>query len=892
MSEPAWRRYARFFHRDIPGDVDDEMDFHIQILAARYERDGHSPEEARAMAVREFGDRDKARKECIDIDGSAARTRGRADWFDTLEQDFRHGARRLIKNPVFAIVTVLTLAIGIGPTVAIFSIINSVLLEPLPYTNPDRLVLVQETFPLPGGSSGSGSVSYLNYVDWKAQTRTLDLLISSYTGNANLTGAGEPERLSVAGIGADAFDILGVKPTVGRGFMKGEDAPDGPNVAIIGDAFWRRHFNANRDAVGKTITIDGTPLTIVGVMPPTTTFPNRTAPVDVWSPLQFKGSPSSRGGHNFSVIGRLRPGVTIEQARGDMRDIAARLAQLYPQHQDRRSVVLTPFADVVVGGVRQQLAILFGAAVLVMLIACANAASLLLARAASRRREIAVLAALGANRGRVAQQFLVESILLAIGGALLGFVLSRFAVAAIVAGAGTSLPRSTQIHFDWRVVAFIVATVLLTTFIFGVAPALQATRVNLQDCLRGTRTGGGRESARFRGALVVAQFALSLTLLAGAGLLFRTFAALISSPTGMRTDRVLTMHIPLPFGSPKYKTADDALNTFYDPMLERVRALPGVQAAGAINLLPLQGYGSNGNFQILGKTYGSISDQPFAEFRVASPGYFGALGIPVVRGRDFAVSDRANTEQVVMVNQTLVDRYFAGEDPVGRSLQFGQPDPQNPPVIVVGVAGAVRQATLSSKPLPELYFPTGQASGQLGNMTLVVRTANDPITVQKAVQSAIHAVDPQLPVYGIKTMDEVVRTSVADRRLYLGLLGTFAAVALALAIAGIYGVMSYSVSQRTREFGIRLALGSSTSSVQRLVVWQGARLALLGLAIGIPAAFLASKLLSSVVYGVDVHDPLTFTVVAAVLAGVSVAASYLPARRVVHVDPMLAMRGE
>ena len=891
MREPTWRRYARLMRPDLAGDVDAEMEFHIQVLADRYVARGHSPEEARHMAAREFGDRDRARRECIDIDDARRRRDARAEWFSTFRKDFRHGLRRLAKNPGFSIIAVLTLAIGVGPTVAIFTIINSVLLDPLPLAHPDQLVYVQESFPLPGGQVGFGSVSYPNYLDWKAQSKSLDLTVVSPGGSANFQGAGAPERLSVAGISANTFDVVGVKPVLGRNFLPSEESPGAPVVALLGDGFWHRRFNADRNILGKKILLDGTPVTVVGVMQPTTTFPNATVPIDVWVPMQLRVTPQLRGSHAFQVIGRLKPGATLESARVELRQIASRLTQEYPQFQEKRSVGLTMYEEVVVGRVRKQLFILFGAAALVLLIACANAASLLLARAATRQREVAVLAALGASRGRVVQQFLVESLILSVAGAIAGFALARLAVKAIIVGAGNSLPRNTQIHFDWRVVAFVGGTVLLTTFIFGLAPAFQAARANLQDVLRGSGNKGGTGgTARFRAALVVGQFALSLTLLAGAGLLLRTFAALLATPTGMATNNVLTLRIPFPLGSERYKTPDDALNRFYDPMLERVRALPGVKSAGMINLLPMQRYGANGNFQVLGINYGSISDQPFAEYRVVSPEYFRTLGISIRRGRDVSSADRTKTEQVVLVNDALVKKYFDGADPIGRSIIAGAPGPNNPPVTIVGVVASVRQATVDQDPLPEIYLPTGQASGSLADMTLVVRTNGEPTSMQKSIEGAIRGIDPAQPVFGVRTMDDVVRGSVADRRLYLGLLGTFAAVALALAIAGIYGVMSYSVSQRAREFGIRLALGSDTAAVKRLVLWEGIRLAFLGVAIGLPGAFLTTRLLGSVLYGVDAHDPVTFGAVALLLAAVSIAASYLPARRVAEVDPILAMR--
>jgi putative ABC transport system permease protein len=896
MSEAKWRRYARLTGSNVRADVDDEMEFHIQIIADRFARDGHSPEDARAMAMREFGNRQRASDECVEIDSVQQRRADRSDWWQTFRQDAKHGARRLIKNPVFSIVTILTLALGIGPNIAIFSIINSVLLEPLPFANPNALVLVQETFPLPGGGTGNGSVSYANFLDWKTQTKSLDLAISSFTGSANFQGTGDPQRLTVARLGANALDVLGVHPLIGRGFTAADEDPSAPAVALIGEGFWRRQFNGDNSVIGKTVLLDGSPSTVVGVLPANITFPNRTVAMDVWQVLRPTTNPTaSRGSHNFQVMGRLRPGATVASATADLKIIAARLAQEYPQSQEKRSVAVTSYRDVILNGeVKKQLVTLFGAAVFVLLIACANAASLLLARASAREREVAVLAALGANRWRIAQQFLVESLILSAAGAVAGFALSRMAVAAIIAGAGSSLPRSTQIHFDSRVVIFIAATILVTSVLFGLVPALQATKTSLQDCLRaGGRTGsGGRASSVFRNGLVVGQFALSLVLLTGAGLLLRTFASLLAAPTGMTTEHVLTMQLRFPLGSPKYPTGVEARARFFDPLMERLRALPGVQNVALINLLPLQQTGFNGNFKVAGKSYASIAEQPFAEYRAASPGYFDALRIPLIAGRDFTAADRDSTTPVVIVNQTVAKTLFPNESAVGKLLAFGPISATNPAAMIIGVVGDIRESSLTMDPRPELFFTFGQSGGLLSNVSLVVRTAGNPTLATSSIVSAIRAIDPAQPVYNVKTMTDVVQGSVADRKLYLGLLGTFAGVALALAIAGIYGVMSYGVTQRTREFGIRLALGSETRRVQRLVVWEGTKLALYGIAIGLPTAFIATKLLTSVLYGVTPGDIPTLLGVAVVLGTVSVAASYLPSRRVTSVDPIIAMRAE
>jgi len=890
MREAKWRRYARFFRADVAADVDDELEFHIQTLTDKYVRAGRTPSEARAMALKEFGNGQSARDACVDIDTRRARAEGRGNHWSNLWQDCRHAVRRLRSAGAFTTVTVLTLALGIGPNIAIFSIINSVLLQPLPYKNADQLVRIYETFPLPGGASGTGSVSLDNFLDWRAQSKTFSgMSLADYPVSANLQETGKPQRLLVTNVGVDAFPLLGVTPILGRQFLPSEAAPNGPPVVLISESLWRRQYAADPAIVGRKITLDGIPKTVVGVIPADIVFPNRATPVDAWLPVQAQPSPNSRDQHRYMVVGRLRPGATLAQATSEMKAIAARLAVQYPNGQTGRTVKLVTVRETVVGTLKPQLLVLLGAAAMVLLIACANAASLLLARAAGRRREVAVLAALGASRWRLMQQFLCESLVLALAGTVLAFGLAVFAVRGIVAAAGTTLPYGTRTHFDARVVAFIAGTVLLTALVFGMLPALNAARSKLQNDLRdGDRSGTSRGGLRH--ALVIAQFALSLVLLAGAGLMLRTFESLVDTQTGMRVDHVLTMHVPVPIGAPPYATGQEALDRFARPMLTQVRALPGVQAAGMINLLPLQDYGNNGNFGIAGQAYASDAERPFAEFRVVSPGYFTTLGIPIERGRDVAESDDGKTQPVVLINDVLATRYFKGQDPVGKALQFGPPSATNPPAMIVGVVGSVHQTTLDAQPEAELYFALAEAQGRLADMSLVVRTSNDPVAATHDVTGVIQRIDPNQPVYRAESMRSVVTDSVSDRKLYLDLLAGFAGLALALAIAGIYGVMSYSVTQRTREFGIRLALGADSGRVQRLVVKQGALLAGAGLALGVPIGLVLTRSLAAVLYGVQPGDPLTFAAVACLLSLVAVVASYLPARRVLRVDPSIAMR--
>ena len=893
MTESKWRRYARLTGQKLDADISDEIEFHLQILADKHVARGATPEAARAQAIKDFGDLARAREAMMAIGESQRRTHQRAEVVGNLWQDVRHGARRLLKSPGFTIVTVLTLAIGLGPNIAIFNIINSVLLKPLPYVEPDRLYAIYETFPLAGGASGNGSVSIPNYVDWRAQNRTLEAMaITGFSGSANLGDATQPERLSVTAIDENAFALLGVKPMRGLAFVSDDMKRGAPRVVILSEGFWRRKYLGDETVVGRQLTIDGAPRTVVGIMPGNVIFPNRSAALDLWMPFNADFSAARRGSHGFRVFARLKPDVPMTTALADLKTIAARIARDFPADQEGRSVDMVPLADIVIGPAKKQLGIFLGAAALVLLIACANAASLLLARGAARSREVAVLAALGASRGRVVQQFLVESLLISLAASVVAVGLAVAAVKGILVSAGNMVPRTTEIHFDWRVILFVGGAILLTTLVCGLAPALSATRTDLQANLREGARGIGPSGTRFRSGLVVGQFALSLVLLAGAGLLLRTFVALMGTETGMKTERVITMRLPVPLGGEKYPSGRIAIDRLHKPLLDRLRATAGVEGAGMINRIPLQEWGSNGNFQVVGKTYASVGAQPFAESRTVTPGYFATMGIPFLRGRDFTEADDSASAPVVIINREIATKYFRGEDPIGKQIFFGTISPTNPPITIVGVVGNVRQATLDREPLAEAYFTYRQAWGAAAGLGLVIRTRNEPESIVRTVQGIIRELDPQQPIFNVKTMREIAADNISDRRLYMRLLGAFAMVALLLAMAGIYGVISYAVTQRTREFGIRLALGSETSRIKRMVVWDGARLALVGLAIGIPGALLMTRVIASVLYGVQPSDPLTYGIVAGVLALVSLAASYFPARRAVRVNPIIAMRAE
>jgi len=797
-------------------------------------------------------------------------------------QDIRFAFRTFLKSPGFTVVAILALALGIGANAALFSVINAVLLTPLPYQHPEQLVRVYETF-LP---KGYGSVSTPNFLDWRKQNHVFEHLEAFSAGSINLQGDANPERIPLVVATAGLFDMLGAKPIQGRTFLPDEDQPGKPDVAVISERLWQRRFGRDPKLLGSSITLDGQATTVIGIMPAAFQFPPGNSTVTVWMPLQF--SPrnlSQRGSHWMAVAGRLKPGIDIVGATAEMKQIAARLAIEIPGSQKGRSVLLSSLQDVLVGNIRPALLILMGSVGFVLLIACANVANLLLARAASRRREVAVRAALGASRSRLVRQFLTESVLLALAGGALGAFLGAEGVQALVFLASRQIPRSTEVRLDGTVFLFLLAVSVAAGIIFGVVPAFQSAGHDLQDGLKeGGRSGGvGGRRERFRNALVIAEFALALVLLIGAGLMLRTFVALSAIQPGLVSNGVLTMSVSVPEG--KYPN-NSMWQRFYEPALERIRALPGVRAAGMISLLPLQSWGNNGDFGIEGRPQQEPGRQPFAEYRSVSPGYFRAMGIPIVKGRDVGDQDSANATPVIFINDALAKRYFPGEDPVGKKIQWDSWR------TIAGVVASIRQAGLDREPMPELYFPAAQRGNTISGMTLVISTNVDPVSLTHAVESAIHSVDPSQPVFGVKTMDRVVADSLSNQRLYAWLLGVFAGLASILASAGIYGVMSYLVTQRTQEFGVRMALGASADEILRMVLRQAVVLIAAGVAIGLVGALAVTRVLSDFLFGVKPIDVPTFAGVSAILIVVALVATYLPAHRATRVDPMVALRYE
>jgi predicted permease len=805
---------------------------------------------------------------------------------EILIQDLRLAFRALRRTPGFTLIAILCLALGTGATTAIYTVVSAVLLRPLPYPQPEQLVRVYEGQTTNAGFYGS--VSPANFLDWQRQNTAFDELVAYQKVSVNLQSGATPERLSAVSATGNLFGMLRVGAQIGRTFTPDEARQGAAKVAVLSDAAWRSRFGADRSIVGRTITLDGEQVTVIGVMPASFVFP-ATSTVDIWVPRPFTSDElTQRGNHYLAVVGRLKRGTSVDAALAQMKQIAARLALEYPDADGTRTVKLYSMHDDLFGkNLRTQLYVLLGASALVLLIACVNVANLLLARGAMRRREVAVRAALGAGSSRLARQFLTESVLLSLLGAGAGLLVAYGGVRGLLALASQSIPRAHPISFDPGVFAFLVLVALATGIAFGLVPALQSARVDPRDNLADGSRGGstGRAQRRFRGALVGAEIALSLVLLIGAALLMKAFTALANTSSGMGTDHVITFHV-----SVSGEGADStAATSFYGPTLQRIAALPGVTSAGLTSLLPLQDYWWNTSFEIEGHPPAERGKEPVAEFRATSAGYFTALKIPILAGRNFTDHDAAGAPPVMLVNRALVERYFANEDPIGQRLKL---DTALVPTIV-GVVGDTRGASLGQPPMPEFYLPFQQVVGWLPTeMTFTVRTEVPPASVVPAIRQAIRAVNPSQPIFRVETMDDVVSRSLSSNRLYMWLLGTFAVIALALATAGIYGVTSYLVTQRTREMGIRLALGAPPASLRAMVVRQEAVVAVIGTAVGLLGAFAVTRLLASFLYGVSATDPVVYTVVAVLLIAIAALASYIPARRATRVDPTTALRTE
>jgi putative ABC transport system permease protein len=805
----------------------------------------------------------------------------------TLWQDLRYGARMLWKKPGFTAVAIVTLSLGIGANTAIFSVVNGVLLRPLPYPQSDRLVMLSVS----DNGGVLGNTGYATFADWRERSRSFERMAAVRSWGGTLTGQGEPEVVGGLRVSADYFQLLGVSPALGRGFRAEEDRPDTRFVIVLGHALWRRRFNSDPHVVGKPVTLSDQTFTVVGVMPEgfeDFLAANFYQPAQVWAPVGYDVAQphACRDCQHLKAVARLKPGVTLAEAGAEMRSIMEVMAREHPKIYASPAVAVARLQDQFVGKIRPALYLLVGAVALVLLIACANVANLLLARATRRAREMAIRAALGAGRFRLVRQLLAEGLLLALAGAGGGLLLATWGTAALTALSPATMLRLQPVGADWRVLAFTLSLSLLTGLLFGLAPAWHAARQDVQLALKesGGSSPGGRQG-RLRGALVVAELALALMLLAGAGLLVRSFLRALEVAPGFESRNLLTMTVPA--AGAKYKE-EAQVRAYYDEVSGRVAALPGVEAVGVVSNLPFGGNMDKSGFHVETKPLANPAQAPSAERYGVSPDYLRAMGIPVLRGRAFTARDGPDAPLVALVNETAAKRVWPHEDPLGQRVRLGGPN--DPPRTVVGVVGDVSHYELETPPDLQAYVPHAQWTDSY--MQLVVRTATDPGGLINPVREAVRAIDPNQPVYQIATMRELIATSLAPRRFTLALVAALAAVALLMAGVGIYGVMSYATAQRTPEVGIRIALGAQAADVLRLVVGQGMRLAAAGVALGLVGAFALTRLMSGLLFGVTAADPLTFAAVAALLVGVAALACYVPARRATKVDPLTALRSE
>ncbi|HSS19134.1 MAG TPA: ABC transporter permease [Pyrinomonadaceae bacterium] len=805
---------------------------------------------------------------------------------DTLSKDVRYGVRSLLKRPAFTVVAIITLALGIGANTAIFSTVNALLLKPLPFPDQDRIVALWENVPSRGVERNECAVA--NYLDWKAQSKSFEQLGIYSWWSTNLTGAETPERVQGFQVTANFFDIVGVRPVLGRNFAPDENEPGKDRVALLTYSLWQRRFAGDPDIVNKVVATNGIQRIVVGVLPPDFNYPKGA---EIYSPLALTPELSkSRQSHSFLGIGRLKTGVTLASAQAELDTIAAPLQKQYPETNTGRGVKIYPILQDTVRMYATAIWVLMGAVGFVLLIGCANVANLMLARAAGRQREMALRAALGASRFRIVRQLLTESVILGIAGGAIGLLVARWSIdllrTANPGEAARFAPGWNHLGVDPTVLGFAILLSVLSGVLFGLAPAWQLSNPDLNSALK---EGGHQASAgthRLRGLLVAAEVALSLMLLVSAGLLIRSFLQLVKSDSGFNSESLLTMNLVLPRA--KYK--EDAQRVaFYQELVNRVQQLPGVSSAATVNYLPLGGSNSSTSFLIEGTPEPPPGQQFDGRYRVCSPGYFQTMGIPVLKGRAFTDQDRAGAQPVIIVNETLARMYWPTTDPIGKRMRFTGPPAENPWMQVVGVVKDVKHE-LNLPITPDYYLPHAQDGWS--SMVLVAKTRVEPEAMAAPIRQALWSLDKDQPVFDVHTMQEVRAISLALYSFSSVTLSIFAGVALLLAAIGIYGVMAFAVTQRTREIGIRMALGARAGDVLKLIVRNGMTMALIGVVAGLAGAFGLTRLLESLLFGVTPTDSITFVVVTATLLFVALLACYIPARRATRVDPLVALRYE
>lgn len=868
-------RIANLFQRrKLERDLAAEMASHFEERIDELMESGMSREEAVFEAKRRFGNSTLLLEQGHEV--------WRVSAIENLVRDLRVGVRSLSKSPLFTGIATAIVALGIGANCAMFSLIDAVLLRPLPFPDAQRIVVVWEK---PPHEDRHNPVSPVNYLDWRERTHSFDAIAAVSSFPLNLSGAGEPRAVDGAMVAADFFRVLGVTPLLGRTFNMSEDVPNGPNLAVLSYALWRGQFGGDRSILGRTIRLHDRAYTVVGVMPDGFDLPYLHA--DIWVPAGMTRGMAKDTGRYLTVIARLKPGVSLQQAGADIAGVAERISRERPLFNRDWSATITPLYEQTVGSIRAALLVLFGAVMLVLLIAAANVANLLLMRGTQRRQEIAIRTALGASRTRIVCQLLVENLLLAILGGAAGGMLAYFGMHTIAASLPSlEMPRASHLGLDARVFAFSLALCLVTTLIFGLMPALTSSRTDPNDALkRGGQRSSGQRSRNAQAMLVVFELAMSLILLVGAGLLVQSFLRLTSVERGFRIDHILTMRM---FLSPGRYDKDPVRAQYLEKILDRVQATPGVEGASSVHFLPMTGSFSGSCFTRADRPEPPAGLAPGSNFLIISPGYFSVMGMARLSGRDFNAHDTFGHNPVIVVNEAFARQFFPNENPIGKRLKVCW----NPPGsgTIVGVVGNARQSGLADKPAPTIFLDQAQAPMYFAN--LVVRTAPPPTAMAKSVERAIHSVDRNQPVYKVESMEHVVADSVARPRVESSLLTLFAGLALVLATVGLYGVLAYSVSQRTQEIGIRVALGAEPGQLIREVIQDALRLVLPGIGLGLIGSIAVTQLLRSLLYEMKPNDPWTLTVVSAGLLLIAMLAAYVPARRAARVDPITALRYE
>jgi putative ABC transport system permease protein len=859
-----------------PDDVAEELRQHLDDQYRELRAAGASHDDAlRAMSD----------------DVNAVRSRRSGLRPELLAADVRYALRTLRRNPGFAIVVLLTLALGIGANAAIFSVVDAVLLQPLPYHDADRLMVIWGDLKRPGLNDIPTSAG--EYVDYRDRSHAFEQVAAYDTVGFNLTGGGEPERVEGAVVTTTLFALLGGAAQIGRTFVAAEDQPGRDDVVVLSHSLWTRRFSANPAIVGQTIPVDGRPTQVVGVMPAAFQFPDRS--IEIWKPFLLDAealSDNNRGSHGYTALARLKAGVSRQQAQADLNAVTAAFKAEHPgNYRNGFGAWLRPLREEVVGDTGRPLVMLLGAVAVVLLIACANVANLLLARAASRRKEIALRTALGASRGRLVRQLMTESVLVSAIGGLIGLGLAAWGVDLLVASAPDSIPRIQEVGVDARVAGFTALVSLATGLVFGLAPALRASRAPLNDALKeGGRAGGGGVHGFAGRALVVSEVALSLVLLIAAGLLIHSFTRLQDVAPGFDSSRLLTLRLSLP--ESRYTTFHKG-QSFFDEFFAGLRRSPGVRGVAATNALPFSGLGGSRTFHVEGREEKRPEDQPEEQLRIVTDGYFSAMGIPIVAGREFTERDSLTQPRVAVVNDALARKHWPHESPIGKRVSFSTNEPHW--YEIVGVAGNIKHRALEAADRPELYVPYRQplfAGWTVRPMYVMVRTSADPVSTAAMVRHEVARLDRDQPISDVRTMDERIGRSLSSRRFSMVLLALFAGLALTLAAVGIYGIVAYSVTERTHEIGVRVALGAQRRDVMAMVVGQGMAMTVAGTAIGVAASAALARLMSSLLFGVSTVDPVTFVAIPLLLIAVALAACYVPARRATRVDPLQTLRSE